>query len=424
MESEPTPVISKNPIRSYKVPINSSSKLINCSNETKYKIKSLYSLKEKLSAAKSQLDSFFDSKDGSPLSRHFPRYWKEFDPLREAKDTVALMSNNYNISNAWLKCYELISYYELFGGFKGKFIHFDNAAFPGSFLLATHHYASTINDSIQYVWKASSLLDINEETQTPLEDKYGLYEFYADNWLMNDKNNGDVLVEGNQRDFYKQIGGKVNLYTSDLGFDVSADYNNQELIQLPANIGQIISGLVTLAKGGSFITKQYTYFESITVSIIYAAATFFKEFYICKPYSSREANSEVYLVGKGFKGFDTDPFENEYILAMLDRIKHKSQVPLFDPKQYPKEFLNMIVTSATNIYEAQIAKINHDIESIKQCVSSAFRGPTSQNPMVVEFIKAEEPKIESWYYHSPIKPIDTSKRLRMKDALGQRKAIQ
>jgi hypothetical protein len=68
---------------------------------------------------------------------------------------------------------------------------------------------------------------------------------------MHDNNNGDVLVEANQVDFCKQLGGKVDLYTSDLGFDVSSDYNNQELIQLPANIGQILTGLLTLKKGGS-----------------------------------------------------------------------------------------------------------------------------------------------------------------------------
>ena len=65
------------------------------------------------------------------------------------------------------------------------------------------------------------------------------------------------------------------------------------MIQAPANIGQILSGLLTLKKGGCFITKQYSTFEPITVSIMYAAVSFFDEFYICKPYSKEDIRAAI-----------------------------------------------------------------------------------------------------------------------------------
>jgi len=37
--------------------------------------------------------------------------------------------------------------------------HFDNAAFPGSFILAVNHYAKTVCEVKEYIWNASSWID-------------------------------------------------------------------------------------------------------------------------------------------------------------------------------------------------------------------------------------------------------------------------
>lgn len=410
---------SKDITKSYLIKPSDKTLKVQEPSAKKYRIKSLDELKAKLSATKTQLDDLFKK----PI---FPAYWKEFDPFKDERITAVTLSNSYNISNAWLKCYEILEYYKMIPEKLSSqfFMHFDNAAFPGSFILAVHHYVKTMRTwSNKHVWRGSSLLSVNEQTKTPLEDKYGLYSEYKSNWLMHEKNDGDVLLESNQRDFHKQIGGKVDLYTSDLGFDFSLDYNNQEITHAYANIGQILSGLVTLKPGGCFITKQYSYFEPITISVIYAASTFFEKFYICKPYTSREANSEIYLVGVGFKGAgsSSDIFDHPYIKEMLARINKKVplELPLFDAKQYPKEFLKTIISSAAEIYNSQIEKINADITRIAGAMSSGYRGHVSQNPVVLKFKEQEEHKIELWYYTNPILPIEPSKMLKMKNAMKQ-----
>ena len=91
------------------------------------------------------------------------------------------------------------------------------------------------------------------------------------------------------------------LYTSDVGIDVTGDYAGQEENTSAINYGQIISGLLALAPGGNFVTKQYTFFTPFSRSLIALVASFFEETYITKPATSRPGNSEVYLVGKGFK---------------------------------------------------------------------------------------------------------------------------
>ena len=96
----------------------------------------------------------------------------------------------------------------------------------------------------------------------------------------------------------------ASLYTSDAGIDVSSDFNRQEELTALLNYGQVLSGLLTLAPGGHLVSKQYTFFTPFSRSLIALLAALFDELYIVKPLTSRPSNSEIYLVGKGFRGID------------------------------------------------------------------------------------------------------------------------
>lgn len=370
----------------------------------KYKIKALEIIKNDLNTIKSKLDDEFNNKD-------FVKNWQNCDPFKNEKQIISKIIDLPYITNAWLKCYEIIEYYDLipktyleFNNLnqtntsdneikENDFIHFDNASFPGSFILSVFHYINTKTDyGNKYIWYGSSLIQPNELNSKPLEDKFNLYKNYPNNWLMNEKNNGDVLIEENQLEIRSKIGGLVNLYTSDLGFDVSNDYNEQEKIHSTANIGQILSGILTLKNGGCFITKQYTTFEPITISIMYLASTFFNEFYICKPKTSREANSETYLVGKGFK-YDNNIINNPYIKEIFRYIKNPNYIPFFDAINYPNDYLNIIIKSSKILADIQKNKILADINRSKQ-------GKEEIN----KYIFTIQNEIEEWYIKNYVIP--------------------
>ena len=387
--------------------------------EVDYNIKKLQKQKADLSSSKSQLDVLYKNNS-------FVRYWKEFDPFKNEKKIVSKMGNTCNVSNAWLKCYELINYYNMLPEHvEGEFLHFDNAAFPGSFIISTYHFANTKrNWSDKYKWMGSSLITENELDKEPLEDKYHLYKNYKDNWIMDDNMNGDVLVKENQLFMHNKFKGSVDLYTSDIGFDVSSDYNNQELLQMPVNFGQVLSGLLILKKGGSFITKQYTSFESITVSLIYLASYFFDEFYVCKPYTSREANSETYLVGKGFRQFD-NIMEEPYIKLMFSwlekftDISSTYKIPLFDAKYYSRKFLEDMIHINEVITKKTIEKVNEDIKRIKKCLINGNYKETHENPIVKEYNKVIEKNLIEWHMSNKVEPIPNNKKLNMVDFMNQ-----
>ena len=90
-----------------------------------------------------------------------------------------------------------------------------------------------------------------------LEDKYGLYKNYPKNWLMNKQYDGNVTTINNQGYWKMILCNSVHFYTSDLGFEKGFDnnYNSQEYYHVKPNIGQILTGLLVLKKGGSMVTK-------------------------------------------------------------------------------------------------------------------------------------------------------------------------
>lgn len=412
---------------SYKLPITKNAE-IDLNTTKKYRIKQLDEIKKDLSATKSILDDEYSN-------LQFDKFWKECDPFHHEKRIVAWLGNTCNVTNAWLKCYEILVHYNLLPdklddsilGNKTTFNHFDNAAFPGSFILSTHHLAQQKSWHRQYRWYGSSLLDKNTQNAAPLDDKFKLYATYPDQWLMSVENNGDVLLAENQIEFCKSLGGKIDLYTSDLGFDVSADYNNQELIHLPANIGQILTGLLTLRKGGSLVTKQYMFFESVTVSIIYLLGQFFEELHICKPITSRQANSEVYLVGKGFLGgvYLSHPYIRELfnklacVGAKPDSIDRSVDMPIFNHTTYNKEFLPAVVRAAKKIFTAQEEKIKHDVDTCRAAMKIDFKGKHSVNIIIQKYRAANEELIRSWYKKNCIMCIAEEDRLTTVDVFKQ-----
>ena len=139
---------------------------------------------------------------------------------------------------------------------------FFNAELPGAALCAFNHYAHTVG--LNPTWYASSLVD---PTSGALGDDYGLYEKNRENWLMTDKNNGDITIAANINDFAARI-PPICLYSHDAGIDVSCDFNNQEMLNAKIHFGCAIAGLKTLSLGGMFIAKQYTLFETFTWNLI------------------------------------------------------------------------------------------------------------------------------------------------------------
>lgn len=205
-----------------------------------------------------------------------------------------------SITNAWMKCWEMIITFDLVPKDHSKdFTIFCNAEFPGAFILALNHYIKTLTKNKDYIWYANSLwpdssVSSNKEI---FKDHFKLYEKHRSNWLMNSQNRGNVTDINMIKIIKDKLKNKVDLYTSDIGIGIEQNQEEEETI---LNLGQIICGLETLKNGGIMVCKMFSFFKPFNISLLKLLSSVFDIFYISKPLSSRPSSSEIYIIGKGY----------------------------------------------------------------------------------------------------------------------------
>jgi len=198
------------------------------------------------------------------------------------------------LSRSYFKMIEMINVSNLFSGtdYIMGINSFHLAEGPGGFIEAIantrkntndKYYGMTLIDNKQYVpgWKKI----------TKILDKYPniIIEKGQDN-------TGDLLNIENFKYCYNKYKNSMNIITADGGFDFSINYNMQEVISLELLFAQIAYAIVMQKKGGTFIIKIFDVFSSAMVDLIYLLTSVYSEISFYKPYTSRPANSEKYLI--------------------------------------------------------------------------------------------------------------------------------
>ena len=266
------------------------------------------------------------------------------------------------VTNAFLKCWEMIQDFDLIpANHNSDYTVFCNAELPGAFIFAINYYIKTRTSNPSFKWYGNSLWPSDSEI---LGDSFKLYEKNKDNWLMNGKEySGDVL-DLKMIDYIKErIGGTVDLYTSDIGIPLNVeDLNNQETLETPLNLGQVICGLVSLKNGGHLVCKMFLFFSKFNMSLLSILNNLFDEFYISKPVSSRPANSEIYIIGKGYKGYNKEAMTELLQSLVLWKTKDMSNEQISEIKE---EFYATLIYASYKIYQRQIYFIEKNVRLIK-----------------------------------------------------------
>jgi 23S rRNA U2552 (ribose-2'-O)-methylase RlmE/FtsJ len=117
--------------------------------------------------------------------------------------------------------------------------------------------------------------------------------------------NGDLTRPENLRYCYDKYTGKMDLITGDGGFDFSFQYPQQEQISTKLITCQIGFAIAMQKTGGTFILKVYDTFTRFSLDLLFLLANLYEQITIIKPNTSRFANSEKYVVCKGFRGHNT-----------------------------------------------------------------------------------------------------------------------
>jgi len=245
----------------------------------------LYDIKEKLDKREKDWDIF--KKYTNPYE-----YIHTVVPFKKK-----CVSKHKPLSRSYFKLIEIINIFNL--QFDSKPIRtFHLAEGPGGFIEAMVWIRKCPDD----IYTGMTILDDKNDSNIPAWKK-------TESFLRQNKNvhietgadqTGNILSLDNFVYCRENYGSSMNFITADGGFDFSLDFNNQELHIAKLLFAQMCFAVTMQKKGGSFILKIFDCFMQHSIDILYILSSFYEKVHIIKPQTSRYANSEKYVVCKGF----------------------------------------------------------------------------------------------------------------------------
>ena len=320
------------------------------------------------------------------------------------------LSESVNIlSRAFYKLWEIFYFFDIIDIEEKEFVSAHLAEGPGSFIQATMHYRSMYakkhskNDN----YHAITIHGENEDNSLELEKEF--VDFYSKekpqrvfihktyskkiSRAIKNKDNGDITKTKTVENFKKDITKKVNLVTGDGGFD----WDNENIQEQECAIliySQIVAAINIQKKGGHFILKMFEMFTNLSVKFILLLKYFYNDVYIIKPFTSRESNSERYVICKNFKFSEKDieTISKSMLLSLdtIDVYKNDKLYFLYDifPSiNIPDKLTLNIVSINKQITNQQFCVINQMMEYLDE---SNFHGE--------KYMKYKERQINSTKY--------------------------
>jgi len=202
------------------------------------------------------------------------------------------------LSRSFFKMIETCRVMRLLDGLSPKIRSFHLAEGPGGFIEAL----AVLRNNKDDVYQGITLVD-DANTSVPGWKKSKAFLERTPNVVVEAgvSGTGDLMLPENLRDFYERHHGTCDIVTGDGGFDFTTDFDHQEAVSAKLILSQIAFAAACQAKGGSFVLKMFDTFTSSSVDLLCLLAMMYDSVQIFKPHSSRVANSEKYIVCKGFR---------------------------------------------------------------------------------------------------------------------------
>ncbi|HVE13653.1 MAG TPA: SAM-dependent methyltransferase, partial [Elusimicrobiota bacterium] len=156
--------------------------------------------------------------------------------------------------------------------------------------------------------------------------------------------------------------------------------------------------LLALEPGGLLVTKQFAFTRAFSRSLIALVAALFDEALLVKPRASAGGNSEIYLVGSGFRGLD--PALGARLLARLAGYRRAPAgpcegPPLLEPS-LTRSLDSALLRAAQSLAHRQIALLEEAARA-----HSAFRGRLDELRRAVA--PAAAAAQQAWLAENPVR---------------------
>lgn len=309
----------------------------------------LYDIKKKLETMEKDWDIF--KKYTNPYE-----YVHGIVPLKKKS-----VSKYKPLSRSYFKMIEIMHSFHI--DFQAKNIRtFHLAEGPGGFIEAIANLRNNEKD----IYIGISLLDDKSDPNIPAWKK-------TQHFLNNHKNvyietgvdnTGNILSMENFTFCKDTYASSMELVTADGGFDFSMDFNKQEINIAKLLFAQICYALILQKKKGCFVLKMFDCFMQHSIDALYILSSFYEKVYITKPQSSRYANSEKYIVCKGFLYSKVDTF---YPFV------HRAFEKMLAPTKTPTSILRFLTVPVNNLFVTKLEEYNaifgqQQVENIYQTI--------------------------------------------------------
>ena len=241
------------------------------------------------------------------------RFKEQIELSAEAWDTIKKYTNPYEfihtiipgsklsvskmkpLSRSFYKMIELWKMFKLSDS-RESIQTFHLAEGPGGFIEATAFLRKNMND------KYYGMTLINNDPGCPGWKKS--HQFLESNKnvtiITGEDGTGNLLHKDNYNYCVNAFKHSMQIITADGGIDVSNDFNKQEELVSKLIVSEVIYAITMQKRGGHFVLKIFDIFSKLTIDILYILTRVYSEVYITKPFTSRLANSEKYIVCKNF----------------------------------------------------------------------------------------------------------------------------
>lgn len=220
---------------------------------------------------------------------------------------------------------------------------------------------------------------------------------------------GDIMNCENMMEFQKFVlentdGKGVHFFMADGGFSVEGQENIQEIVSKQLTLCQFACSLLVLRAGGIFLCKTFDLFTPFSASLVYLLRRVFDDVTLFKPVTSRPANSERYVVCKGYRD-DSERLVAEYLVSVnsdLNDYKNTdkditSVVPL-DILLEDTSFCDYLTQSNESIAKEQckaLAKLHAFVKdrTFKETRQNFIRKECLQKWRIPDQVRAAPPKL-------------------------------
>ena len=303
----------------------------------------------------------------------YSKEWEKYKKMSNDFELIYLANKNLKnesiadyepLSRSYFKMWEILYNFDFIK--KSKTISYAALAEgPGGFIEALNNYMNIFNikPDIYGITLKSTHKDIPgwKKSNDYLLKNPNIKICYGDDGT------GDLYNIDNIKSFKKFINKKVEIVSGDAGFDFSNDFNNQEKQSNRIIFCEIVTAISIQKQGGTFICKLFDTYSELSMQFIFLLSYFYKELYFVKPNTSRPANSEKYIICKGFNGIEDDLLNKLFILVknweLIENIDHYLNKII--ENKIDINLLNNIIQFNTIMYNIQINNIKKTLDIIK-----------------------------------------------------------